>query len=167
MSCYMDQLSSADTGLNLLRRHGIRICSTINEALMLDEKTLQVDGVLSIGEHGSYAHNELGQHMYPRRHFLEQICAVIATSGRTIPVFSDKHISFSWDDAALVYGRMAELTIPFMAGSSVPLMWRNPWYEPAVGTALDTALVLNYGDLEAYGCTLVYSASLILCVALV
>jgi hypothetical protein len=151
VSLYMDQLSAKDVGVALLRRHGIRLCSTINEALCLDTGALAVDGVLSIGEHGSYAHNELGQHMYPRRHFLDQICAVIAGSGRSIPVFSDKHISFSWDDAIHIYDRITSLQIPFMAGSSVPLMWRDPWYEPAVGEPLDTALVLNYGDLEAYG----------------
>jgi hypothetical protein len=126
VSLYMDQLSEKDVGVALLRRHGVMLCSTINEALCLGGKELAVDGVLSIGEHGSYAHNELGQHMYPRRHFLEQICAIIATSGRTIPVFSDKHISFSWDDAAQIYERISSLQIPFMAGSSVPLMWRDP-----------------------------------------
>jgi hypothetical protein len=63
VSLYMDQLSPADVGVALLRRHGVRLCATINEALCLDEGKLAVDGVLSIGEHGSYAHNELGQHM--------------------------------------------------------------------------------------------------------
>ena len=72
VSCYMDQLSTKDTGIALLRRHGIRICSTINEALMLDEGKLAVDGVLSIGEHGSYAHNELGQHMCECRHLFNR-----------------------------------------------------------------------------------------------
>jgi hypothetical protein len=63
VSLYMDQLSTSDVGVALLRRHGIRLCSTINEALCLDTGKLCVDGVLSIGEHGSYAHNEFGQLM--------------------------------------------------------------------------------------------------------
>jgi hypothetical protein len=59
----------------------------------------------------------------PRRHFLEQVCAIIATSERgPIPIFSDKHISFNWEDASFIYKRITSLGIPFMAGSSVPLM---------------------------------------------
>jgi len=38
-----------------------------------------------------------------------------------------------------------------MAGSSVPLFWRNPWLEHDIGITLDDALVLSYGGLEAYG----------------
>ena len=46
---------------------------------------------------------------------------------------------------------MESLQIPFMAGSSVPLFWRSPSYEPPLGEALETAVVLSYGGLEAYG----------------
>ena len=46
---------------------------------------------------------------------------------------------------------MQSLQIPFMAGSSVPLFWRSPSYEPPLGEALETAVVLSYGGLEAYG----------------
>lgn len=52
VSIFMDQLSPVDVGVALARRHGVRICSSIQEALCLDEGTLAVDGVLSIGEHG-------------------------------------------------------------------------------------------------------------------
>ena len=151
VSLYMDQVSNKDVGVALARRHGIRLCSSIQEALCLDEGELAVDGVLSIGEHGAYAHNELGQHVYPRRHFLDQITAIIAAAGRTIPVFSDKHLAHCWEDGLHIYNRMASLGIPFMAGSSVPLFWRRPSYEPPVGQPLKTALVLSYGGLEAYG----------------
>eukprot|EP01043_Picozoa_sp_COSAG02_P018297 COSAG02_NODE_851_length_16536_cov_6.254000_12_plen_285_part_00 len=151
VSLYMDQISEKDVGVALARRHGIRLCSSIQEALCLDEGALVVDGVLSIGEHGIYAHNEHGQHVYPRRHFLDQITAIIASAGRTIPVYSDKHLAHSWDDGLHIYNRMKNLGIPFMAGSSVPLFWRRPSYEPPVNQPLMTALVLSYGGLEAYG----------------
>ena len=151
VSLYMDQLSAADVGVALARRHGVRICSSIQEALCLDEGTLAVDGVLSIGEHGVYASNELGQHVYPRRHFLDQITAIIAASGRVVPVYSDKHLAHTWEDALHIYQRTSSLGIPFMAGSSVPLFWRSPALEPPVGQALETALVVSYGGVEAYG----------------
>jgi len=33
------------------------------------------------------------------------------------------------EDASQIYERITDLQIPFMAGSSVPLMWRDPWCE--------------------------------------
>jgi hypothetical protein len=87
--------------------------------------------------------------VYPRRHFLDQITAIIAASERIVPVYSDKHLAHCWDDGYHIYSRMQSLGIPFMAGSSVPLFWRSPQYEPAVDMPLETALVLSYGGLEA------------------
>ena len=70
--------------------------------------------------------NELGQQMYPRRHFFEQASAVMAAAGRSVPVFIDKYLAPSWEDAKWMYDRAQELEIPFMAGSSVPIcFWRN------------------------------------------
>ena len=160
VSLYMDQIAkpgsgpckTGDVGTPLAERYGIRVCSSIVEALCLDENELAVDGVLCIGEHGTYPHNELGQHMYPRRFFFEQICGVMAASGRTVPVFTDKHLAHSWEDASAIYARSVELGVPHMAGSSVPLYWRA---YPAGGSPLAgplrEAVALSYGGLEAYG----------------
>ena len=64
--------------------------------------------------------------MYPRRHFFEQASAVMAAAGRSVPVFIDKYLAPSWEDAKWMYDRAQELEIPFMAGSSVPIcFWRN------------------------------------------
>ena len=82
VSLYMDQIAEEDVGTPLAKKHGIRLSHSIPDALGLGGKELAVDGVLSIGEHGDYAFNEKGQHLYPRRHFLEQICGVMASSGR-------------------------------------------------------------------------------------
>jgi hypothetical protein len=43
------------------------------------------------------------------------------------------------------------ITVMWLSTDVMCPRWRDPWYEPAVGEALDTALVLSYGDLEAYG----------------
>ena len=110
-----------------------------------------MDGVLIIGEHGDYAWNEKEQHMYPRKFFFEQVCGVLATSGRSVPIFSDKHLSYNWRDAMWMYERAQALNVPFMAGSSVPLAWRKPWIEYGLGTPMEAALSVAYSGLDSYG----------------
>jgi len=151
VSMYMDQISEKDIGLKLAEENGIPVYQSIPQALCLGGKELAVDGVLAIGEHGDYAYNEKGQKMYPRRHFFEQIAGVIATAGRSVPVFSDKHLSYNWTDAKWMYDRACQLGIPFMGGSSIPLFWRNPWLEHEIGVNIEAAVVISYGDIEAYG----------------
>jgi hypothetical protein len=95
-----------------------------------------------------------GQILYPRRHFFEQICGVLANSPRrhACPIFTDKHLAVTWEDAQFIYGLGQELGLTHMAGSSVPCcFWRDPWLEHPVGTPLAEACVLSYGHLEAYG----------------
>ena len=97
------------------------------EALCLGGKSLAVDAVLLIGEHGDYPTNDLGQRMYPRKEFFDQIVAVDATArSRFVPIFNDKHLSYRWDWAKAMYDEARELGIPLMAGSSVPLAQRRP-----------------------------------------
>ena len=151
VSIYMDQVHENDVGAKLAAEHGISLYQSIPKALCLGGKELAVDGVLSIAEQGDYASNEKGQQLYPRRHFFEQICGVIACAGRPVPVFNDKHLAGDWESARWMYDRARELDIPFMAGSSNPLFWRDPWLEHEEGTRIDEALVISYGHVEAYG----------------
>jgi len=150
-SLYIDQVHDNDVGRELAEAHGIRLCRSIPEALTLGGNTLAVDGVLSIAEQGEYADNERGQQLYPRRHFFEQISGVIACAARPVPVFSDKHLATEWADARWICDRARELAIPLMAGSSNPLLWRDPWLEHELGIELDDAVVISYGHVEAYG----------------
>ena len=170
VSMYMDQLHPLDVGVELAREHGIELFPSIRSALTLRQPMhghwptapgweigeLAVDGVIIIAEHGDYSPNERGRQMYPRRHFFEQVCGMIGLSGRAIPVFSDKHLAYSWDDARWMYDRAAELGIPFMAGSSLPVTGRTPWFEHEIGTRIDDALVLGHfnpypNGLDSYG----------------
>lgn len=151
VSMYMDQVHENDIGLKLAEEHGIPVYPSIPKALCRGGRELAVDGVLSIGEHGDYAWNEKEQHLYPRRHFFEQICGVIAASGRSVPVFNDKHLAYNWGDAKWMYDRARELEIPFMAGSSVPLLWRDPWLEHEPEAPIEEAVMISYGGLESYG----------------
>jgi hypothetical protein len=150
-SLYVDQFPDSDLSRHYAARYNIPIYGSIRQALTLGGDTLAVDGVLLIGEHGDYAWNEKEQHLYPRKYFMEQICGVFATSGRAVPVFNDKHLSYNWHDAKWMYDRVAKLGAPFMAGSSLPVGWRNPWLEHERETPLQEALVVSYAGLDIYG----------------
>jgi len=151
VSLYMDQLAPKDIGTDLAAKHKVGVHKTIREALCRGGDKLAVDGVLIIGEHGSYPYNDKGQHLYPRRQFFEQTAQVFADSGRSVPVFSDKHLSFSWENAKWMYDRAVELKIPFMAGSSVPTTWRYPDVDLELGSQVEGAVAVGYGGPESYG----------------
>jgi hypothetical protein len=103
VSMYMDQIHEKDVGVDLAAEHGVPIHRSIPSALMLGEKELAVDGVLIIGEHGDYAWNEKEQHMYPRRFFFEQVCGILAKSGRSVTVFSDNHQANDRENSKWMY----------------------------------------------------------------
>jgi len=151
VSLYTDQVPKNDMSRDLARKHGFRICETIADCLTLGGKRLAVDGVLSIGEHGRYPSNERGQILYPRRRFFEEITAVFEWTGRSVPVFTDKHLATSWDDAKWMYDRARKLMFPLLAGSSLPLTWRKPRLVLPRGVELVGAVQLGYGPFEGYG----------------
>src|SRR4051794_26238047 len=150
-SFYVDQFPSNDLSRRFAAEHNVPIYGSIMEALCLGGSELAVDGVLLIGEHGEYAWNEKEQHLYPRKFFLEQICGVMATSKRSVPVFNDKHLSYNWHDAKWMYDRMKALNAPFMAGSSLPTCWHSPWLEHPKETHLREACAVSYSGLDVYG----------------
>ncbi len=165
VSLYMDQVHSDDIGLELAKKNDIGVYPSIRGCLTLkspssghwptspdwEEGDLAVDGVLIIGEHGDYSGNERQRRMYPRKFLFEQVCGVISTSGKTIPVFNDKHLSYDWNDALWMYERAKALNVPFMAGSSLPLVNRDPVLEHPLGTEIEEALVLGYFNSYLYG----------------
>ena len=151
VALFLDQVHERDVGLPLAEKFGVPRFLSIRAALCLGGDELAVDGVLIIGEHGDYALNEKGQHLYPRRYFFEQVCGVFATAGRSVPVFSDKHLSWSWEQSKWMYDRAIELKVPFMAGSSLPLTYRKPWLEHSIGTPMSEAISIAYSDLDSYG----------------
>jgi hypothetical protein len=150
-SIYLDQIDARDIGQALAWRHQVPIFQSIRAALTLGGSELAVDGVVLIGEHGDYPLDEQGRHMYPRRYFFEQIAGVFASSGRSVPVFHDKHLAYNWADAKWIYDRARALEVPFLAGSTLPTCWRNPWLEYDLETLLGEALAVGYGGVESYG----------------
>jgi len=151
VSIYLDHALENDIGLGLAEEYGVPVYPSIRRALHAGANELNVDAVLLIGEHGDYPWNERGRHMYPRRYFFEQIAGVFGESGRSVPVFNDKHFAYSFADAQWMWDRAQELEIPLMAGSSLPLCWRNPYVEYNKETKVEEALSVGYGGIEAYG----------------
>ena len=160
VALYLDQHPPNDIGRALAAEHGVTIYDTITQCLTLGGDTggnepksggIAVDGVIIIGEHGDYAWNEKDQHLYPRKYFMEAVCGVMATSGRSVPVFCDKHLSYNWHDAKWMVDRAKELGAPFMAGSSLVLAWRKPWLEHPLGTVIEEAVAIGYSGLDIYG----------------
>ncbi len=147
---YVDQFPERDMAREVSRQYGMPIFPTIAETLRLGREELAVDGVLSIGEHGRYPRNERGQQMYPRKRFFDEIAAVFRESGRSVPLFNDKHLSYRWDWAAEMAATAKALSIPFMAGSSVPLAERRPPLELPQGAVLEEAVAVHGGPLESY-----------------
>jgi hypothetical protein len=150
-SLFMDQIDARDVGQSLASLHGVPLFQSIRAALTLGGDALAVDGVLLIGEHGDYPFDERGRHLYPRRHLFEQVAGVFAASGRSVPVFIDKHLSYNWSDARWCYDRARELGVPLMAGSSLPVGWRRPSLEYERGTPIREAVAIGYGGRESYG----------------
>ncbi|HAA77942.1 TPA: hypothetical protein DCE37_22820, partial [Candidatus Latescibacteria bacterium] len=95
VSLYVDQRPEGDQSLDRAREFGFEIYPTIAEALRCGGDALDVDGVLIIGEHGEYPSNEKGQKLYPRYEFFKECVDVFEADGRSVPVYNDKHLSYS------------------------------------------------------------------------
>jgi hypothetical protein len=150
-SLYVDQFPEQDMARALAKKHNFTIYDSIAGALTLGGKDLAVDGVLCIGEHGKYPSNDKGQVLYPRRKFFEVVCDLFAKSKKSVPVFNDKHLAATWDDAKWMYDKSRELFVPFMAGSSLPVTWRKPELKLAKNCELTEAVQIGYGPFEGYG----------------
>jgi hypothetical protein len=150
VSFYADQFPTGDMARDVSRRFKIPLFASIDQALCLGGQSLAVDGVLLIGEHGEYPTNELGQRMYPRKEFWDQIVATMRRSQRFVPVFNDKHLSYRWDWANSMYDEARELGIPLMAGSSVPLAQQVPPLDVPAGAVVEEAVSIHGGGIESY-----------------
>lgn len=152
VSLYTDQVPEHDQGAAIAKKHNVRYAKSIEEALTLGGNKLAVAGVLLIGEHGQYPITpDTGQVMHPRRKFFDEIVATYRKCGQIAPIFNDKHLAPFWADAKHMYDTAVEMKIPFMAGSSVPVMWRKPEESFPIGSEVIEAVALGYGPLEHYG----------------
>ncbi|MES3019250.1 MAG: hypothetical protein V4721_15800 [Bacteroidota bacterium] len=150
-SVYIEQIGANDTGVRIAKMNDTPVYATVEEVLMLGGDKLAVDAVVYVGEHGEYPYNRLGMKLYPRMNYLERIFRVFDASKKSVPVFTDKALSYSWLDSKWIYDRGKELGVSMMAGSSLPYCWRDKPLEHPLGTKISEAVAIGYATLDAYG----------------
>src|SRR5262249_52411039 len=122
---YVEQQKEGDLSRELARKHGFTLHPDVAGALTRGGDKLAVDGVRLIGEHGDYPYNDKGQKLYPRYELFQKIVEVFRGSGRAVPVFCDKHLSYDRGRAREMLATARKLGVPLMAGSSLPVTWRR------------------------------------------
>jgi hypothetical protein len=145
VSLYLDQTHPADIAHRLSSAYGFPIVPSIADALTLGTGKLAVDGVLTVCEHGEYPFNDKQQQLYPRYEFFQQVVDVFRKSGRSVPIYNDKHLSYDWTKAKQMYDWSRELKFPMMAGSSVSVTFRRPELDYPLGVEFDDALMVGGG----------------------
>jgi len=145
VSLYVDQKPKGDQSQERAREFGFTVYPTIAETLRCGGDKLAVDAVLIIGEHGDYPRNELGQVLYPRYEFFKQCVEVFEKDGRSVPVYNDKHLSYSFEKAKWMVEQSKRMRFPMLAGSSLPVTWRLPDVEIPLNSVIEDALMVGVG----------------------
>ena len=145
VSLYVDQKPEGDLSGDRAREFGFTVYPTIAEALRVGTGKLAVDAVLIVGEHGNYPKNEKGQIQYPRYEFFKQCVDVFEKDGRAVPIYTDKHLSYSFEKAQSMVAASRRLKFPMLAGSSVPVTWRLPELELPLNCEIEDALMVGEG----------------------
>src|SRR5579859_7314451 len=143
--------TGSDIGIRVSDEYGIARYHTVAAALCQGGEELAVDGVLIIGEHGTWPKDQQGRLLYPRRELFDQVAGVFRQARRSVPVFCDKELSWSWPWALHMWKEVQELDIPFMAGSSIPWAAFEPDLSSFDSAAIDHLVVIGHGMLDRYG----------------
>ena len=151
VSIFTEHLPKNDMSRERGAKYKVPVFRTVAEALTLGGDKLAVDAVILIGEHGDYPVNDKGQTLYPRFEMFLKITDVFRQSGRSVPVFNDKHLSFSFRQARRMVEISRELGFPMLAGSSVPVARREPAIDAPYGASYKHAVAISYSGLDIYG----------------
>lgn len=145
VSLYVDQKPEGDQSTDRAREFGFSVYPTIGEALRCGGDELAVDAVLFIGEHGEYPTNEKSQVLYPRYEFFKECIKVFEEDGRAVPIFNDKHLSYSFEKAKEMVDDGHRLGFGVLAGSSLPVTWRLPDVDLPLECEIEEALMVGVG----------------------
>ncbi|MEZ6088422.1 MAG: hypothetical protein R3C05_10425 [Pirellulaceae bacterium] len=140
----------SDLGRKRLRRYQLKQFESVTDALTLGGDQLAVDGVFLIGEHGDYPTNEKGQTLYPRYEWFKEIVKVFERSGRSVPVFNDKHLSTQWSECREMVADARRLGFPLHAGSSLPVTVRMPDIDMPTDADLRESVCIAFGGVDSY-----------------
>jgi hypothetical protein len=149
VSLYVDQKPEGDQSAERAKEFGFTVYPTIAEALRGGGDKLAVDAVLIIAEHGDYPRNEKGQILYPRYEFFKECVKVFEKDGRAVPIYNDKHLSYSFAKAKEMLDDAKRLKFPVLAGSSLPVTWRLPDVELPLDCEIESALMVGVGGSDA------------------
>lgn len=144
-SLYVDQRPADDQSVDRAREFGFDIYPSVAEALRCGSDRLAVDGVLLMVEHGDYPRNDLGQILYPRYELFKECVRVFEQDRRAVPVYNDKHLSYSFAKAREMVDDAHRLGFPLLAGSSLPVTWRLPDVDLPLGCEIEDALMVGVG----------------------
>jgi hypothetical protein len=143
VSVYIHQLDTSLLGQKVCKAKNIPIFKTVKEAVTLGGKELAVDGVVIVAEHGNYPTDLKGHWLLPRWWIYQQVIQVFEQSKRSVPVFNDKHLSYTWDEAKWMFDKSRELNFPLTGGSSIPTYFRKPEIELAIDTPIKNSIVVG------------------------
>ncbi|HEY1062297.1 MAG TPA: hypothetical protein VGE44_11465 [Daejeonella sp.] len=151
VSMFTEQVPENDMSRPLAKKYNVPIFRTVVDALTLGGNQLAVDGVILIGEHGVYPTNDKEQKLYPRFEMFLKITDVFRQYKKSVPVFNDKHLSWSWRQAKRMVEISKELKFPMLAGSTIPVSWRIPAVDTPYGAKQKYAVGISFSGLDIYG----------------
>src|SRR5262245_64044687 len=82
-SVFVHQTPENDLSKEIAKEHGIKVTRSIEEALTAGGKSLAVEGVMLIAEHGNYPLNDKGQILYPRYEWMDEVARVFRKVGKS------------------------------------------------------------------------------------
>jgi hypothetical protein len=150
VSLWLDQHPEGDLSQVRAGQFGFEVYGTIAQALRCGGDEIAVDAVLLIAEHGDYPTNSMGQKLYPRFEWFQEIVEVFEKDGRAIPVYNDKHLSYDFDKALRMVADAQRLGFPMLAGSALPVTWRLPELELPHNCQIEEVVMVGAGDPDAH-----------------
>ncbi len=153
-SLYIDHAGGLDVGRSRAADAGAAVYPSVREALCAGGDRLSVQGAVIVPERNLKGGREptlddRGQAQDCRVQFFDAVAAACREAGRPVPVFIDKHLGTTWEQASHVYEVARELEMPLMAGSSVPVTVRFPPAQLPLGAPVEEVVVVSTGVGEA------------------